>query len=278
MKKEIINVKDISISLFTKDYQNDYISLTDIARYKSDVPSDVIKNWLRNKDTLQFLSVWEQLNNPNFNSVEFDRIKSEAGFNAFTMSPKKWIDLTDSIGIVSQQGRYANTYAHSDIAFEFASWISSEFKLYIIKEYQRLKLDENSKLNLDWNLNREISKLNYKIHTDAVKEYIIPKIDTVRQKYAYANEADILNLALFGKTAKEWRFENPDLKGNIRDYATIEQLLILSNLESYNSILIQQEINSEIRLQMLNDIAVDQQEKLTKNDILSLKKIKELKE
>lgn len=278
MKKEIINVKDISISLFTKDYQNDYISLTDIARYKSDVPSDVIKNWLRNKDTLQFLSVWEQLNNPNFNSVEFDRIKSEAGFNAFTMSPKKWIDLTDSIGIVSQQGRYANTYAHSDIAFEFASWISSEFKLYIIKEYQRLKLDENSKLNLDWNLNREISKLNYKIHTDAVKEYIIPKIDTSRQKYAYANEADILNLALFGKTAKEWRFENPDLKGNIRDYATIEQLLILSNLESYNSILIQQEINSEIRLQMLNDIAVDQQEKLTKNDILSLKKIKELKE
>lgn len=194
------------------------------------------------------------------------------------MSPKKWIDLTDSIGIVSQQGRYANTYAHSDIAFEFASWISSEFKLYIIKEYQRLKLDENSKLNLDWNLNREISKLNYKIHTDAVKEYIIPKIDTVRQKYAYANEADILNLALFGKTAKEWRIENPDLKGNIRDYATIEQLLILSNLESYNSILIQQEINSEIRLQMLNDIAVDQQEKLTKNDILSLKKIKELKE
>lgn len=278
MKKEIINVKDISISLFTKDYQNDYISLTDIARYKSDVPSDVIKNWLRNKDTLQFLSVWEQLNNPNFNSVEFDRIKSEAGFNAFTMSPKKWIDLTDSIGIVSQQGRYANTYAHSDIAFEFASWISSEFKLYIIKEYQRLKLDENSKLNLDWNLNREISKLNYKIHTDAVKEYIIPKIDTVRRKYAYANEADILNLALFGKTAKEWRIENPDLKGNIRDYATIEQLLILSNLESYNSILIQQEINSEIRLQMLNDIAVDQQEKLTKNDILSLKKIKELKE
>ena len=278
MKKEIINVKDISISLFTKDYQNDYISLTDIARYKSDVPSDVIKNWLRNKDTLQFLSVWEQLNNPNFNSVEFDRIKSEAGFNAFTMSPKKWIDLTDSIGIVSQQGRYANTYAHSDIAFEFASWISSEFKLYIIKEYQRLKLDENSKLNLDWNLNREISKLNYKIHTDAVKEYIIPKIDTVRQKYAYANEADILNLALFGKTANEWRIENPDLKGNIRDYATIEQLLILSNLESYNSILIQQEINSEIRLQMLNDIAVDQQEKLTKNDILSLKKIKELNE
>ena len=274
MKKEIINVKDISISLFTKDYQNDYISLTDIARYKSDVPSDVIKNWLRNKDTLQFLSVWEQLNNPNFNSVEFDRIKSEAGFNAFTMSPKKWIDLTDSIGIVSQQGRYANTYAHSDIAFEFASWISPKFKLYLIKEFQRLKNDEIEKHKLGWDIKRTLVKMNYHIHTDAIKNNLIPpNIAKNKIPFIYASEADLLNIALFGKTAKQWSEQNPKLEGNMRDYSTAEQLVVLANLESLNAQFIKDGLEAEDRLLKLNNIAIEQLQLLLNYSVKKIEKI-----
>lgn len=217
MVKEVIHAKDIDISIYTTDFENEYISLTDIARYKSDEPKDVIQNWMRRKDTIEFLGLWEMLHNPDFKGVEFDAFKNEAGTNAFTMSPKKWVDSTNSIGIVSKSGRYGGTYAHSDIAFEFASWISPEFKLYIIKDYKRLKHDENSRLSLNWNLNREISKLNYKVQTDAIKEnLILPELTPSRVAYTYASEADLLNVVLFGRTAKEWKAENPDKEGIIK--------------------------------------------------------------
>lgn len=227
--KEIIHAKGIDISIYSEDFQNEYISLTDIARYKSDEPFIVINNWMRGKDTIEFIGLWEQLHNPDFKPIEFDRFRKEAGYNAFTLSPKKWIDCTNAIGIVSKSGRYGGTFAHSDIAFEFASWISAEFKLYIIKDYKRLKTDESSRLSLDWNLNREISKLNYRIHTDAIKENLLPQELTAYQiSMIYASEADVLNVALFGKTAKEWREENISLKGNMRDDATLNQLLVFS--------------------------------------------------
>ena len=257
--KDIIQAKGFTIEVITNDFVNDFISLTDIAKYKSDEPNDVIKNWMRSKDTIEFLGLWELLNNPDFKPVEFDGFKKEAGSNVFTMSPKKWIDNTNAIGLISKAGRNGGTFAHKDIAFEFASWISAEFKLYIIKDYERLKQDETNRLSLAWNVKREISKLNYKIHTEAVKTYLIPKdLSKFHQSITYASEADVLNVALFGMTAKEWREQNPDLKGNLRDYASIPQLLVLANMESYNAILIKQGISQPERLLLLNKMAIEQ--------------------
>lgn len=271
MVKEVIHANGIDIGIYTEDFQNEYISITDIARYKSDEPKDVIKNWMRGKDTLEFLGLWEQLHNPYFKGVEFDSFRTQAGANAFTMSPKKWIGATNAMGIVSKAGRYGGTYAHSDIAFEFASWISPEFKLYIIKDYKRLKAEENSRLSLNWNLNRELSKLNYRIHTDAIKANLIPKELTPAQiSYTYASEADMLNVVLFGKTAKQWRDENQNETGNIRDQATIYQLLVLSNMESYNAILIQQGKSQAERMKLLHELAVQQ---MTTMSMLDLKKL-----
>jgi len=257
--KETIHAKGIDIGIYTNDFQNEFISLTDIAKYRSDDPNATICNWMRNRDTLEFLGLWESLHNPNFKPLEFEGFKNQAGLNAFTMSPSKWINNVSAIGIVSKAGRYGGTYAHSDIAFEFASWISAEFKLYIIKDYQRIKTDENSRLSLNWNLNREISKLNYRIHTDAIKENLIPPELTKEQiAYTYANEADMLNVALFGITAKQWRETNPDKKGNMRDDANLNQLLVLSNMESYNAVLIEQGKAQSERLVLLRDLAVNQ--------------------
>ena len=211
--KEIIHAKGIEIGIYTTDFENEYISLTDIAKYKSDDPNATICNWMRNRDTLEFLGLWESLHNPDFKPLEFEGFRNSAGLNAFTMSPTKWIAGVNAIGISSKPGRHGGTFAHSDIAFEFASWISAEFKLYIIKDYKRLKTDENSRLSLNWNLNREVAKLNYRIHTDAVKENLIPPELTPEQiHFTYANEADLLNVALFGKTAKQWRDANPGKK------------------------------------------------------------------
>jgi len=204
--KELIKAKGFDIEVITNDFVNDYISLTDIAKYKSDEPNDVIKNWMRSKDTIEFLGLWEQLNNPNFKPVEFDGFKKQAGYNSFTLSPKKWIESTQAIGLISKAGRNGGTFAHKDIAFEFASWVSAEFKLYIIKDYQRLKQDESNRLSLEWSVKRQISKLNYKIHTDAIKACLITKeLSKFHQSMTYASEADVLNVALFGMTAKEWR-------------------------------------------------------------------------
>lgn len=254
-KKDTIEADGFTIQIYTKDFQNDYISLTDIARYKSDEPFIVINNWLRNKDTIQFLGLWESMNNPDFKSIEFDRFKNEAGSNAFTLSPQKWIEKTNAIGIVSKSGRYGGTFAHSDIALEFASWISPEFKLYIIQDYKRLKANENSKLSLNWNLNREISKINYRIHTDAIKKYLLADLTKEQLSYQYANEADMLNVALFNKQAKQWRHENPDSKGNIRDYASLNELLVLANMESYNAVLIGKGMKQQERMIELRKLA-----------------------
>lgn len=268
--KEIINANGKEIAIYTYDFVNEFISLTDIAKYKSNEPNDVIRNWMRLKDTIEFLGLWEKLHNPDFNPVEFDGFRNEAGANVFTMSPQKWIEGVNAKGIVSKSGRYGGTFAHSDIAFEFASWVSAEFKLYIIKDYKRLKNDENSRLSLNWNLNRELSKLNYKIHTDAIKENLIPPELTPQQiAFTYASEADMLNMVLFGKTAKMWREENTDKKGNIRDYATMNQLLVLVNLESYNAILIEQKKTQSERIVLLRNMAVKQLQPL-ENTALAL--------
>ncbi|MBK5242387.1 KilA-N domain-containing protein [Clostridium sp.] len=247
--------------------------VTDIAKYKSDEPNDVIRNWLRTRDTIEFLGLWEKMNNPNFKPVEFKGFRNEAGKNSFVLSPQKWIIATGAIGIVSKSGRYGGTFAHKDIAFEFASWVSPEFKLYIIKDYQRLKGDENSKLSLEWNVNRVLSKLNYRIHTDSIKENLISNDLTNKEiAFTYANEADVLNVALFGKTAREWRNGNPDAKGNIRDYATIEQLIVLVNLENLNANFIKKGMEQRQRLMELNKIARTQLKSLLNN-----KNIKALK-
>lgn len=268
--KEIINANGKEIAIYTYDFVNEFISLTDIAKYKSNEPNDVIRNWMRLKDTIEFLGLWEKLHNPDFNPVEFDGFRNEAGANVFTMSPQKWIEGVNAKGIVSKSGRYGGTFAHSDIAFEFASWVSAEFKLYIIKDYKRLKNDENSRLSLNWNLNRELSKLNYKIHTDAIKKNLIPPELTPQQiAFTYASEADMLNMVLFGKTAKMWREENTDKKGNIRDYATMNQLLVLVNLESYNAILIEQKKTQSERIVLLRNMAVKQLQTL-ENTALAL--------
>lgn len=272
-KKDTIEAKGFAIQIYTEDFKNDYISLTDIARYKSDEPFIVINNWLRSKDNIQFLGLWESMHNPDFKPIEFDRFRNEAGSNAFTLSPQKWIEKTNAIGIVSKSGRYGGTFAHSDIAMEFASWISPEFKLYIIQDYKRLKSDENSRLSLGWNLNREISKINYKIHTDAIKEYLLKDLTNEQLSYKYASEADMLNVALFNKRAKQWREENPDLKGNMRDYASLNELLVLANMESYNAILIGKGMEQKERMMELRKLARTQLmsiEKLNNTGIKSL--------
>ena len=232
---------------------------------------------LRNRNTIEFLGLWEKLNNPNFKPLEFEGFKKEAGLNAFTLSPKKWIESTNAIGIISKSGRYGGTYAHTDIAFEFASWISPEFKLYIIKDYQRLKADESHVKQIDWNIKREIAKSNYKIHTDAIKEkLILPTLSNVQISHTYASEADIINVALFGITAKDWRKMNPDAKGNIRDTATIEQLIVLSNLESMNAVFIREGLSQSERLFRLNQIAIFQLQSLWKESPKSIENLKKL--
>ena len=272
-KKDTIEAKGFAIQIYTEDFKNDYISLTDITRYKSDEPFIVINNWLRSKDNIQFLGLWESMHNPDFKPIEFDRFRNEAGSNAFTLSPQKWIEKTNSIGIVSKSGRYGGTFAHSDIAMEFASWISPEFKLYIIQDYKRLKSDENSRLSLGWNLNREISKINYKIHTDAIKEYLLKDLTNEQLYYKYASEADMLNVSLFNKRAKQWREENPDLNGNMRDYASLNELLVLANMESYNAVLIGKGMEQKERMIELRKLARTQLmsiEKLNNTGIKSL--------
>lgn len=277
--KDTIHAKGIDISIYTSDFENEFISLTDIAKYRSDEPNDVIKNWMRSRDTIEFLGLWESLHNPDFKPVEFDGFKAQAGLNAFTMSPTKWINGVNATGLVSKAGRYGGTYAHSDIAFEFASWISAEFKLYIIKDYKRIKADENSRLSINWNLNREISKLNYRIHTDAIKENLIPpKLTPAQISFTYASEADLLNVALFGMTAKQWREKNPESKGNIRDAANLNQLLVLANMESYNAILIEQVKPQAERLVILHDLAVKQLQTLTAINKKALPQIRTRKE
>lgn len=277
--KETIKAAGVEVAVVSTGTDDDYISLTDIARYRNpEEPKDVVKNWMRNRSTIEFLGLWEQLNNPDFKGVEFDSFKNQAGDNAFTMSPQKWITNTNAIGIRSVSGRYGGTFAHKDIAFEFASWISPEFKLYVIKDYQRLKEDENSRLSLDWNLRRTLSKTNYKIHTDAIKKHLIPLNVSDRQKgITYATEADVLNVALFGMTAKEWRAANPDRpkSENIRDSATLEQLIVLTNLESYNAEMIREGITQQQRLVKLNQSAISQLESLVNHP--NIKKLDTLK-
>lgn len=274
IKKDVIHAKGFDIGIYTTDYENEFISLTDIAKYKSNDPNDVIKNWMRGRETLEFLGLWESLHNPDFKPVEFDGFRSEAGLHAFTMSPTKWIKSVNAIGIVTKAGRYGGTYAHSDIALEFASWVSAEFKLYIMKDYQRIKKDENSRLSLNWNLNREIAKLNYRIHTDAIKDNLIPPELTPEQiSYKYANEADLLNVALFGSTAKQWRNAEPGRKGNIRDDADLNQLLVLANMESYNAILIEQGKAMSERLVLLREFAIKQMKTLTRVSMNGLKQL-----
>lgn len=271
MVKETIHANGVDIGIYTQDFENEYLSLTDIARYKSDDPAAVIQNWMRNRDVLEFLGLWEKLHNDNFNPLEFEGFRKQAGANAFTMSPKKWIETTSAIGMVSKAGRYGGTYAHSDIAMSFATWISPEFQLYIMKDYRRLKTDENSRLSLSWNLNREISKLNYRIHTDAIKKNLIPPELTQWQiSNTYASEADLLNTVLFGKTAKEWRDEKKKKDANIRDDATLNQLLVLANLESYNAILIEQGKSQAERMQLLHDLAVQQMRTLNSMELSEL--------
>ena len=266
INKEQISAKGFSIQVYTEDFKNDYISLTDIAKYKNtDDPRFVIQNWMRNRNTLEFIGLWEALNNPNFNRVQFDTFRNEAGLNRFTMTPQKWIDSTNAIEIISKSGRYGGTYAHYDLAMEFASWISPEFKLYIIQDYKRLKEDENSKLSLTWNLHRETSKINYKIHTDAIKEYLLKDLTSEQLSFKYASEADMLNVALFNKTAKEWREENQSLKGNMRDYASLNELLVLANMESYNAVLISKGMEQKERMIELR--------KLARTQLMSLKKL-----
>lgn len=261
MSKEIktkINANGSEITVISKiGQENDYICITDIAKYKNKTEAfSIINNWMRNRSTIEFLGLWEKLNNPNFKPIEFERFKNESGANAFVLSPQRWIKSTDAIGIISKSGRYGGTYAHKDIAFEFASWISAEFKLYIITEYQRLKNDESHRLSLEWNVNRILTKLNYRIHTDAIKENLISNDLSKKEVFiTYASEADVLNVALFGQTANEWKSKNHDKKGNMRDSATIEQLIVLANLENMNANFINEGLEQKERLIKLNKIA-----------------------
>lgn len=274
MKNKKINVRGIEVVIFKKS-ENDYISLTDIAKYKNaDDPRFVIQNWMKTRYTVDFLGVWEQIHNDNFNRVEFDTFKNEAGTNAFVLTPQKWIEKTKAIGVISKSGRYGGgTFAHKDIAFEFASWISAEFKLYLIKEFQRLKVEENERLALGWDTKRMLTKINYRIHTDAIQKSLIPKeISRSQANIIFANEADVLNKALFDMTAKEWREKNPKLEGNIRDYSDVTQLVCLANLESLNAELIRQRLSQGERLLKLNEIAIIQMKSLANNP--SIKKLK----
>ncbi|MFR4442660.1 MAG: KilA-N domain-containing protein [Bifidobacterium pseudocatenulatum] len=267
-KKEIqdsFSVKGIDVRVISKGNDNDYISLTDLAKYKSEDPSDAIKNWMRNRNTIEFLGVWETLNNPDFKPVEFDGFKKEAGLNSFIMTPTKWIKSTNAVGIRTKRGRYGSgTFAHVDIALDFATWISPEFRLYVFQEYRRLKSDESSRINLDWNEKRLFATINYRIHTDAVKDTMPPQLGKNDQRLRYAQEGDILNLAVFGMTAKQWRDAHPG-EGNLRDNASLAQNLVLSNLESMNAIMLRKGISQRERLLELNEIARQQMASLTNN-------------
>lgn len=263
-KNQKIEVQGLEVSYTSVD-NDDFISITDIAKLKNaGAPADIIKNWMRSKNTIELLGLWEKLNNPHFKLVEFDQFRNEAGYNHFVLSPKKWIDTTRAIGLISKSGRYGGTYAHRDIALEFASWISVEFKFYLLKEFQRLKAQEQK--SLDWNVKRSLTKINYRIHTDAVKKHLIPdKLPAQKVNLVYASEADVLNMALFGQTAKQWRDENPDKEGNIRDYANVSQLVCLANLENLNAVWIEEGLPQPDRLQRLNQVAIQQMRLLTQN-------------
>lgn len=264
-----INVEGSEISIIAID-NRDYISLTDMVRNVENGVA-LIEKWLRNKNTIEFLGIWEEMYNANFNSTEFEGIKNEAGFNRFILSVKQWVNKTNSIGIIAKAGRYGGTYAHKDIAFEFASWVSPYFKLYLIKEFERLKEEEQKQLG--WDIKRNLAKINYKIHTDAIKNKLVPeKLSKERINYIYASEADILNVALFGMTAKEWRENNPELKGNMRDYADISQLVCLSNLENLNAVFINEGMDATERIEKLNTIAIEQMRILTESE--RIKKLK----
>ncbi len=265
-KVKVLN-KEVGFYLHKEE---DYLSLTDIAKYKDPGRSDyLIQNWLRNRNTIEFLGLWEAINNIHFNPIEFDGFRKQAGLHSFILTAKQWIEKTHAIGIISKPGRYGGTYAHKDIAFEFAAWISVEFKLYLIKEFQRLKEEENERKELGWDIKRTIAKINYRIHTDAVQKHLIPnKISRSEENLIYATEADILNLALFGMTAKEWREKNPALEGNMRDYADVSQLVCLSNLESINALLIKETKDKGERLKKLNIIAIEQMTVLTRSATL----------
>ncbi len=259
-----ITVQNTNITIINVDGE-DYVSITDLARHKSDDPNAVIGNWMRNRNTIEFLGIWESLYNPDFKPLEFEGFRKEAGLNAFTLSPKKWIETTNAIGLISKSGRYGGTYAHKDIAFKFASWISVEFELYIVKEFQRLKAEEQRLIG--WSAKRELSKINYRIHTEAIKQNLIPaEVTKDQSSVIYANEADVLNVAMFGVTAKQWREANPDLKGNIRDYASVNELICLSNMESLNAVFIEQGLPQSERLIKLNQIAIHQMRVLESGD------------
>ncbi len=263
-KKSTIQVQGHAVTVVDQS-ASDYISLTDIARYRNtQEPFAVINNWMRSRSTIEFIGLWEKLCNPDFKPLEFERFKNEAGSNYFVLSPQRWIESTQAIGIISKSGRYGGTFAHRDIAFEFASWISSEFKLYLIVEFQRLKEDENRRLSLAWNLNRTLSKLNYRIHTDAIKTHLLPpEVTPAQAAVTYATEADLLNVALFGLTARQWRDANPVLEGNMREYASVEHLLVLANIEGMNAELIHMGLPQSERLKSLNQISIRQMEILT---------------
>jgi len=268
--KKTIEVKGQEITVYIANEQ-DFISLTDIAKHKSDEPSAVISNWMRNRNTIEFLGIWESLYNPDFKPLEFEGFRKQAGLNAFTLSAKKWAETTNAKGIIVKSGRYGGTFAHKDIAFKFASWISVEFELYVVKEFQRLKEAESKEL--EWNVKRQLTKINYRIHTNAIKENLIPENLTAKQiSFVYANEADVLNMALFGKTAKQWRDENPDKKGNIRDYANVSQLVCLANLENLNAVFIDEEMPQSERLQKLNQIAIQQMKILVQDHSVKILK------
>lgn len=270
MKNSEISVQGNTVKIIKKD-NLDFISLTDIAKYKDSKRSDyILQNWLRNRNTIEFIGLWEKIHNPDFNAIEFDGFKNQAGLNSFSLTPQRWVKSTCAIGLISKSGRYGGgTYAHRDIAFEFASWISAEFKLYLIKEFQRLKSEENERLALGWDVKRTLAKINYKIHTDAIKAHLIPqKISKIPEQIIYANEADVLNMALFGMTAKDWRNANLSKSGNIRDYSTVEQLVVLSNLETMNAELIRQGFTQPERLRRLNEIAIVQMKSLLGNPLI----------
>lgn len=262
-KNQSVLVQGIEVHITTRD-DEDYISLTDMTKAFPDGEL-LIKSWFRNKNTIEFIGVWERINNPNFNLTGFDQVKAEAGLNRFTMSAKRWAEKTGGIGVISKSGRTGGgTFAHRDIAFEFGSWLSPEFKLYLIREFQRLKEQEAQTGQLEWNIRRSLTKANYRIHTDAIKEHLIPPEAPKKEAgFIYASEADLLNVALFGKTAKQWRDENPDMDGNIRDYAAVEQLVVLASLESQNALLIEQQKSQSERLTLLNRLAIAQMKSLT---------------
>ena len=264
-KRSIITVKDVSIRTMTVN-GIDYICITDIAKQKNVIdPAGVIANWMRNRNTIEYLGLWETLYNPNFNPLEFEGFRSQAGLNAFTLSPSQWIEATRAIGLISQAGRYGGTYARSDIAFKFANWVSVEFELYLVMEFQRLKAKEQEQIG--WTAKRELSKINYRIHTDAIKRHLIPEeVTPAQSSIIYAEEADVLNVAMFGMTAKQWREANPNLKGNIRDYATINELICLSNMENINAVLINDGVPQGDRLVKLNQIAIQQMQVLESNE------------